>query len=207
MKKVEAPKPKQIVKAVEQKPEAKPVAVVVSNSSKRITKVDGTEEQNKLVQIAYDKCSIDCVITFQGESDWITLRHSNAPNKKGKLAGSMDMGICQMNWQFHYDFIFDLSKSEWLGKLNSKEIEYLKHSYEWDDRTMYNRMKNEFNRLWKAGYWNKDFKNPYTQLNRCLDMWGKAKKAGNLRTTWYAWNNIVVEKYARRDLTAKFIIK
>lgn len=161
------------------------------------------ETQQKLISMSFDRCGVDCVLTFEGEGRWETLLPGNEPNPKGSLKGSMDMGLCQMNWQFHFDFIFDLSQSPWLGKLSQKELDKLEHSYKWDDRTTYNKMKNEFNRLWKAGHFSSQFKDPFVQMNRCLDMWDIAKKEKRLRTTWYAYKNVLILK-SKEDLLKRF---
>jgi len=159
-----------------------------------------TKEQNELVAMAFNECGVDCVLTFKGEGRYVTTLLSNAENSSGDLAGSRDVGLCQMNWQFHFDFIFDLSKSEWLSKLSQKELDKLEHSYKWTNRSTYQRMRKEFYRMYEAKQFSPQFLNPKTQMQRCIGIWHDAKKRGILTTTFYAYRNLLVPEKKRNAL-------
>lgn len=97
------------------------------------------------------------------------------------------MGLCQMNWQFHFDFIFDISQSSFLKKLSPAQIESYRRSWQYADRTMYNKLQREIDLLYSKKAYSKHFKNPVEQVDRCIGIWNSAKKQGTLATTFYAY--------------------
>lgn len=157
-------------------------------SARKVSKLDGSKEQHDWINYAYERCGADCVKTWQAESDWILLRPGNQKNSAGKLKGTLDMGLCQMNWQFHFDFIFDLSQSDLLRDLSPAKIDEYRRSWNFTNRTMYNRLQKELDLLYSKKAYSASFKDPYQQLNRCIGIWNDAKKKGTLKTTFYAYN-------------------
>ena len=76
------------------------------NENKRILKgmrkVGASDLQQELIAYAFARCGLECVLTWEGEGGWVV-------DKKGYKAnsnGTRDYGLCQMNSQFHSDFIF-----------------------------------------------------------------------------------------------------
>jgi hypothetical protein len=65
-----------------------------------ITKIGASEEQNQWINYAYNRCGIDCVKTWEGESGW-RLNIVSKPNTNG----TKDYSLCQLNSQYHWDFI------------------------------------------------------------------------------------------------------
>lgn len=147
-----------------------------------------SDEQQEWIDYAFARCGKDCVTTWQAESGWVLLRPGNSKNKTGPLAGTLDIGLCQTNWQFHFDFIFDLSQSPLLGKLTQKEINIYKRSWQFTNRTMYNRLQKELDILYGQKTYSTNFKDPYKQLDRCVSIWDDAKRRNILRTTFYGYN-------------------
>jgi hypothetical protein len=73
----------------------------VMANKRQIRKKGASSEQNQWIQYAYERCGLDCVLTFEAESGWILLRESIKANRDG----TRDFGVCQLNSRYHKKFI------------------------------------------------------------------------------------------------------
>lgn len=152
----------------------------------RVFKHRASDEQNAWIMYAFVRCGLDCVKTWEAESGWVLQSIAN-PNKSGLLAGTRDMGACQLNWQFHFDFVFDLEKSPLLRGLSATEIHSYKASYR-NNRPKYAKLQKELNRLLQEKAFSKSWYSWNAQVDYCISVWTDAKKRGIMKTTFYGYN-------------------
>jgi len=66
-----------------------------------MTKNGASKEQNEWIKYTFDRCGIECVLTFEAESGWVHQIPGNSVNKDG----TRDHGLCQLNSKYHKGFL------------------------------------------------------------------------------------------------------
>lgn len=63
-------------------------------------KKGASKEQNDWIAYAFERCGLECVLTWEAESGW-RYEAKNTSNKNG----TYDISLCQLNSQYHGKFI------------------------------------------------------------------------------------------------------
>ncbi len=161
----------------------------------RVEKLGGGDEQQELVNYAYERCGKDCVLTFQAESGWRKDIVSR-PNSNG----TRDTGLCQMNEQYHSEYVYGVDYKTLKAQRQSvKDFAYIKgvtkngktytfRGVVYNKDTAITAHENAIKVLENTQTFTDSFNDPYNQLDRCIGIWHDAIKKGRIKTTFYGYN-------------------